>query len=231
MLAERAGKTYEQVIATEDEYVMVNIQTGQQAHVGCDRSPIHSQQFFLHSGLRAELLKRKGIKPWRIYQKPGQAVFIPAGCAHQVCNLADCIKVASDFVSIENVGRCWTVTDEFRQQTKGPDLWREDVLQLKTQLLWAWVSQASFKVVASGPGVADYRNCVTDVLRPVCNLSFRMGCARGTSLVTSRFAQSHCRTRSCLLVSFVARQRMTDSFQGQFFLLNTVRVWIHGRIV
>jgi lysine-specific demethylase 3 len=26
-------------------------------------------------------------------------VFIPAGCAHQVCNLADCIKIALDFVS------------------------------------------------------------------------------------------------------------------------------------
>lgn len=24
-----------------------------------------------------------------------------------VCNFADCIKVASDFVSCENVGRCW----------------------------------------------------------------------------------------------------------------------------
>lgn len=28
-------------------------------------------------------------------------------CAHQVCNFADCIKIASDFVSMENVGRCW----------------------------------------------------------------------------------------------------------------------------
>ena len=157
LLAERLGKTYEQVIATEDEYVIVKIQTEQQSNTELDHSPIHSQQFFLHSGLRVELLKRKGIKPWRIYQKPGQAVFIPAGCAHQVCNLADCIKVASDFVSIENVRRCWTVTDEFRQQTKGPDLWREDVLQLKTQLLWAWVSQALFMFVASGPGEAEYR--------------------------------------------------------------------------
>lgn len=27
-------------------------------------------------------------------QKKGEAVFIPAYCAHQVCNLADCVKVA-----------------------------------------------------------------------------------------------------------------------------------------
>jgi hypothetical protein len=31
-------------------------------------------------------------------------------CAHQVCNFSDCIKVASDFVSVENVGRCWKGT-------------------------------------------------------------------------------------------------------------------------
>ncbi|KAK4057520.1 hypothetical protein OIO90_001589 [Microbotryomycetes sp. JL221] len=120
-IAAKKGKPVEEVMATEDD-------------------PIHAQQFFLNSALREELLKAKGVKSWRIMQRPGQAVFIPAGCAHQVCNLADCIKVASDFVSIENVARCWKVTDEFREQTKGPDLWRDDVLQLKTQLFWAWLS-------------------------------------------------------------------------------------------
>ncbi|KAM0786776.1 hypothetical protein ACM66B_002210 [Microbotryomycetes sp. NB124-2] len=125
LMAEQTGRTVEQVMAAEDD-------------------PIHSQQFFLNSELRQKLLESKGVKSWRILQKPGQAVFIPAGCAHQVCNLADCIKVASDFVSIENVDRCWKVTDEFREQTRGPDLWRDDVLQLKTQLLWAWISCERF---------------------------------------------------------------------------------------
>ncbi|SCV68606.1 BQ2448_727 [Microbotryum intermedium] len=101
--------------------------------------PIHSQLVFLDQDLRAQLLKSKGVKPFRIWQRPGEAVFIPAGCAHQVCNYADCIKVASDFVSLENVASCWLVTDEFRELTKEAQLWRSDVLQLKTQLLWAWV--------------------------------------------------------------------------------------------
>ena len=76
--------------------------------------------------LRARFLKEFGVKSWRIVQSPGQAVFIPAGsvsfpsrphctilmdssscsCAHQVCNFADCIKIASDFVSTTNVPSC-----------------------------------------------------------------------------------------------------------------------------
>ena len=61
--------------------------------------PIHSQMFYLDAPLRKELFEQKGVKSFRVYQYPGQAVFIPAGCAHQVCNLSDCIKIALDFVS------------------------------------------------------------------------------------------------------------------------------------
>lgn len=32
------------------------------------------------------------------------------------------------------------MTAEFREQTREEKLWRNDVLQLKAQLLWAWVS-------------------------------------------------------------------------------------------
>ncbi|KAM0747833.1 hypothetical protein T439DRAFT_328506 [Meredithblackwellia eburnea MCA 4105] len=125
LIAEERGITVEQARAKNDD-------------------PIHLQTFFLDKELRASLLAKKGVKSWRIYQRPGECVFIPAGCAHQVCNFADCIKVASDFVSIENVNRCWKVTDEFREQTKDKTLWRSDILQLKSQLLWAWKSCERF---------------------------------------------------------------------------------------
>jgi lysine-specific demethylase 3 len=49
--------------------------------------PIHSQRYYLDSKLLTELREAHGIKSYRIYQEPGQAVFIPAGCAHQVCPL------------------------------------------------------------------------------------------------------------------------------------------------
>ena|ERR1700722_1702092 len=46
--------------------------------------PIHSQQFYLDETLRKQLLEDFGVMSHRIYQRPGDAVFIPAGCAHQV---------------------------------------------------------------------------------------------------------------------------------------------------
>jgi len=99
---------------------------------------IHDQQTYLSEDLLVELRETFGVRSWRIYQRVGEAVFIPAGCAHQVCNMADCIKVACDFVSIENVDRCSSVTSEFRRETKGKRAWREDVLQLKNMVYWAW---------------------------------------------------------------------------------------------
>jgi len=48
--------------------------------------PIHSQQFYLDVELRKELWNEYGVKSYRIYQRPGDGVFIPAGCAHQVCS-------------------------------------------------------------------------------------------------------------------------------------------------
>ena len=47
--------------------------------------PIHSQTFYLDCDLRKELYEEFGVKSYRIYQKPGDVVFIPAGCAHQAC--------------------------------------------------------------------------------------------------------------------------------------------------
>ena len=101
--------------------------------------PIHAQNFFLDSELRKELYEQLGVKSFRVYQRPGEAVFIPAGCAHQVCNYADCVKVACDFVSPENIERCETLTREFREQNQN-QIWKEDVLQLRAMMWFAWLS-------------------------------------------------------------------------------------------
>ncbi|KAG8905755.1 hypothetical protein FRB99_008328 [Tulasnella sp. 403] len=104
-----------------------------------ETDPIHSQYYYFDSEMRKELHDKYGVKSWRIYQKPGEAVFIPAGCAHQVCNLADCIKVAVDFVSPENVQRCEKLTKEFREQNQAK-AWKEDVLELWQTMFHAWNS-------------------------------------------------------------------------------------------
>ncbi|SNX85702.1 uncharacterized protein MEPE_04411 [Melanopsichium pennsylvanicum] len=101
--------------------------------------PIHIQRFFISAPQRVKLWRKYGVKSWRIYQKAGEAVFIPAGCAHQVCNLTDCVKVAVDFVSPENVARCFKLTAEFRGLVKDHyKAWKEDVLSLRTTLWYAW---------------------------------------------------------------------------------------------
>ena len=48
--------------------------------------PIHGQQFYLDVELRQALFEEYGVKSYRVYQRPGDGVFIPAGCAHQVCS-------------------------------------------------------------------------------------------------------------------------------------------------
>ncbi|WVN88947.1 uncharacterized protein L203_104162 [Cryptococcus depauperatus CBS 7841] len=101
--------------------------------------PIHSQTFYLDSQLRRELWDKMGVAGWRIYQYPGQAIFIPAGCAHQVCNLSDCIKIALDFVSPHNVSRCQKLSRDFRKENY-LKAWKEDVLQLYNVLWYAWLS-------------------------------------------------------------------------------------------
>jgi hypothetical protein len=58
---------------------------------------------------------------------------------HQVSNSADCIKVAVDFVSTENVHRCFKLTKEFRELNLAK-AWKDDVLQLRNMLWFAWLS-------------------------------------------------------------------------------------------
>lgn len=50
---------------------------------GGDEDPIHARKTYLTRAMRLELAARKVI-PYEIHQKLGEAVFIPAGCAHQV---------------------------------------------------------------------------------------------------------------------------------------------------
>jgi [histone H3]-dimethyl-L-lysine9 demethylase len=46
--------------------------------------PVLRQLCYISVPLLQQLRQQHGIVPWRIYQNPGEAIFIPAGCAHQV---------------------------------------------------------------------------------------------------------------------------------------------------
>jgi [histone H3]-dimethyl-L-lysine9 demethylase len=46
--------------------------------------PVLRQTFYISTPQLEQLREEYSVVPWRIYQNPGDAVFIPAGCAHQV---------------------------------------------------------------------------------------------------------------------------------------------------
>ncbi|KAI3468942.1 hypothetical protein Pfo_025605 [Paulownia fortunei] len=98
--------------------------------------PIHDQTIYLTAEHKNRLKEEYGIEPWTFVQKLGDAVFIPAGCPHQVRNLKSCIKVALDFVSPENVPSCFQLTEEFRVLPQNHRA-KEDKLEVKKMILSA----------------------------------------------------------------------------------------------
>ncbi|XP_047041028.1 lysine-specific demethylase 3B isoform X1 [Helicoverpa zea] len=93
-------------------------------------NPVHDQTWYLDAALRQRLYREYGVEGYAILQCPGDAVFIPAGAPHQVRNLLDCIKVAEDFVSPENVSRCFELAQQFRRLSRQHSN-KEDKLQIK----------------------------------------------------------------------------------------------------
>ena len=69
------------------------------------------------------------LRPQVFVQMRGDGVFIPAGAAHQVQNLADCVKIALDFVSPQGVANAYRVTQQLRGLTSKHTN-RADKLQL-----------------------------------------------------------------------------------------------------
>ncbi|XP_007022641.2 PREDICTED: lysine-specific demethylase JMJ25 isoform X2 [Theobroma cacao] len=109
-------------------------------HIYCCPVP---QTLFLTLEHKKKLKEEYGIEPWTFIQKLGEAVFIPAGCPHQVRNIKSCIKVALDFVSPENTGECVRLTEEFRLLPQGHRA-KEDKLEVRKMILHAMCETVNY---------------------------------------------------------------------------------------
>lgn len=98
--------------------------------------PVHDQLFYLNEEHKRRLKAELGVEAWTFEQHVGEAVFIPAGCPHQVRNLHSCIKVAMDFVSPENVEQCVKLTEEFRMLPNSHPS-KEDKLEVRKMVFQA----------------------------------------------------------------------------------------------
>lgn len=98
--------------------------------------PIHDQSIYLDGKLRKRLYEEYGVVGYAYPQCEGDTVFIPAGAPHQVRNVHNCIKVAEDFVTPENLDWCFYQTEEFRHLSDTHTN-HEDKLQIKNILYHA----------------------------------------------------------------------------------------------
>ncbi|KAL1937496.1 hypothetical protein VTO73DRAFT_13148 [Trametes versicolor] len=121
---------------------------------------IHNQQTFLSPSMLQELRQKHDVCPYVVQQHVGEAVFIPAGCAHQVSNQADCIKVACDFVSPESIPTCLQLAEQFRLQRMAHQ-WPQDVLPVELLLYYTWLccEAVTLAKCSSGPPEAPSFAC------------------------------------------------------------------------
>ncbi|KAF7970986.1 hypothetical protein HWV62_22483 [Athelia sp. TMB] len=102
--------------------------------------PIIQQKTYFSQELLTEFQQSSGVSVFEIVQKPGEIVFIPAGCPHQcIKTRIDCIKIASDFVHPRSFNACEAVAEGFRVENLVEiEGWQADVLQIGRTVRYAY---------------------------------------------------------------------------------------------
>ncbi|KAI0691401.1 hypothetical protein C8T65DRAFT_587239 [Cerioporus squamosus] len=125
---------------------------------------IHNQDTYLTPVMLDEL-KQLGVEPYVIQQYVGDAVFIPAGCAHQVSNQADCMKIACDFVSPESAEMCQQIALDLRMQRLNVSGSAEEVLPVLGMLYYTWITLPLLEARCLDQYVRSLLSTILDDLR------------------------------------------------------------------
>lgn len=80
-------------------------------------------------------LQAAGISPMHFEQYAEEAVFLPAGCAHQVRNLRTCVKVAADFISPSGLAACQQVAGLLGGAARAAKEWSLQVPMIERKYL------------------------------------------------------------------------------------------------
>ncbi|GAA6005588.1 hypothetical protein JCM10207_005260 [Rhodosporidiobolus poonsookiae] len=107
--------------------------------------PLLSPQLYLTKSQRLELFQKYGVKPFPLYQFEGDLVLIPAGCPYQVSSWIDHLNLTMSYLSGARIGEALKVNQSLQHQTKERSVWRQDHIQLESQLLWAWRACEAFE--------------------------------------------------------------------------------------
>ncbi|KRY14145.1 Lysine-specific demethylase 3A [Trichinella patagoniensis] len=97
--------------------------------------PIHDGTCYLDATARADLVKR-GVQPIMFLQMRNEAVFIPAGAAHQVLNLQCCVTATLEFISPEGINRSLKISEEL-QTLSFEHINRGDQLQIRNIIYYS----------------------------------------------------------------------------------------------
>lgn len=64
---------------------------------------LFNETLFLDASARLQLHLDTGLRPFTVWQAPGEHVVVPAGCAFQITTFDDCLSYAHDFLSPEHL--------------------------------------------------------------------------------------------------------------------------------
>ncbi|KAJ1882622.1 hypothetical protein LPJ57_000789 [Coemansia sp. RSA 486] len=107
-----------------------------------DSNAVYEQRLFLDTDDLRDMYEAYGddARCFRVYQRVGDAVFIPAGCAYQRSTLRNTVAVQSRFLSPEHANIAHEMSGVFSKKKYAYR--RKDILPVMDILWWIWMGNS-----------------------------------------------------------------------------------------